>query len=407
MNNCSTNIELYFIRHGFSCANYYKRVSKAEKNMFSLNKLYALIKDPVVTESGLKALRSINVQNIIGDKPLFILSSPLIRAIQTATTLFPNDKIYVAPYIGEKAGSNFSIGRDNTPDPPGIQLQKLKKKNIIYSYIDGTPQDTIDQLNQKFKNKGGEKLTQPDFNKFIAWLHNFLLQNNIHNHNTVKIVVVSHSNFMRKILVDPNNTDKDDKPRNGAIIMMKLCMTQDKIFQRTDICQKIPTFKNVLRSQKSPCYTINYNGVPDPDITLPKGFLNCNIKKSLSPWLSPVSTYNSSIELMPVGHVLTGKKSSSRIEPKLLSRKPSIERSQNWCSLIKEYNANPTMETKKKIEGIIQQNTLTINDFKECIEKRHFQNVFRVPLMMATVKFLSKVKNKRKVKSKPRKVKSK
>ena len=153
-----STINLYFIRHGYSCSNYIKntrkirqrggkryslmsrfkkRVSRPLKmqirKLASQVKLYNQIQDPVLTDTGIESSiisseiirkysqQPVDLQGVeqVNDFPEtfdLVLCSNLRRAMETALYMFPNNHVHSVPYIGEvpryKALPNTL---DNTP----------------------------------------------------------------------------------------------------------------------------------------------------------------------------------------------------------------------------------------------------------------------------------------------------
>ena len=140
-------INLYFIRHGYSCSNYIKNTRKRKqgggkryslmtkfkkrvsrplkmqvRKLASQVKLYNQIQDPVLTDAGIES--SIFSGQEIKDTAYnefpktfdLVLCSNLRRAMETALYMFPYNIVHSVPYIGEvskyKALPNTL---DNTP----------------------------------------------------------------------------------------------------------------------------------------------------------------------------------------------------------------------------------------------------------------------------------------------------
>ena len=144
-----STINLYFVRHGYSCSNYIKNTRKIQRGgkryslmsrfkkrvsrplkmqirkLASQVKLYNQIQDPVLTDTGIESsiisgekIIEYN-QHLASDFPKtfdLVLCSNLRRAMETALYMFPNNEVHSVPYIGEvpryKALPNTL---DNTP----------------------------------------------------------------------------------------------------------------------------------------------------------------------------------------------------------------------------------------------------------------------------------------------------
>jgi phosphohistidine phosphatase SixA len=136
--------------------------------------LNAFIKDPYLTKKGVE--QSIKAgRYILKHIPQvdIVLSSSLIRAIETAVCMFPFNKIEVSPFICESRPS-----LENTPYSNSKQTERLK---AIKDY-------------QRVKLYAGkEGASDTDLKKFIEYLtENYDVENKC-------IAIVTHSNFLMDI----------------------------------------------------------------------------------------------------------------------------------------------------------------------------------------------------------------
>jgi len=328
-------IRLFVIRHGFSCSNYFKRKYKYKNSAKDLiYGAYATIRDPEVSNRGLQDLKDarlrLNIPKGVFEGPNLVLSSTLLRAMETAKVLFPEYKIHSVPYIGETGG--IIATPDNTPSKPSDQIKIMEdlskevspnktERPVIYSYLGDTGSMPVKELDHRFSKKGVE-MTKPDFDKFLNWLEKWLPYtkewNERYENKVFNIVVVAHSNFMRKFMIkkemlSSSNTDKDDKPQNAAVVEINLCAArignETKLYPFVKGCPKIDTFKKKKVNydsddeyepykqvgldprdivpelpKKEPttekdflCYGIKFYGIPEPDIHTSKGYENCSI----------------------------------------------------------------------------------------------------------------------------------
>ena len=150
------SIKLFFIRHGFSIANY---ASKKKGIIGKIGNTFTL--DPPLSDMGVKDLKT--YRNVITKDitPDYVFSSSLLRAIQTAQLLFPEHVVNVAPYIGE-----HGFGLSSVPSRPSIQLQKLKPDMVKYLYLGKG--DSLDIL---FSNRKQKYRTQYRQNGTIRVLY--------------------------------------------------------------------------------------------------------------------------------------------------------------------------------------------------------------------------------------------
>ena len=174
-------MDIYFIRHGFSCTN----IHYLNPNTNVLNEKY--YNDPLLANTGVKDSKSM-AKFTKTMKYTIVACSSLNRAIETALLMFPNDYIFVIPYVKEI--------RD-TPDCTSINLEEKKKlfkklypkqyKRLIFDYID---------------NENINTYSYPKFKKFVT--------KNFNNHT---LCVVTHSLFMIKHLKVP----RKPFPNNNCI----------------------------------------------------------------------------------------------------------------------------------------------------------------------------------------------
>lgn len=252
MSKCTTHIKLFFIRHAFSCANYHNRKK-------SLIKHHIFIRDPKLSNVGVDDLIGYKseIDKLISN-PTYVLSSNLLRAIQTARILFPEKTVIASPYIGENG-----FGLDNKPSAPSNQLKYVS--NVDYKYLDEGGGKLVGELDRLFKNRSKD-YDKPDFGKFLKWLGRVVLQK---DDREVNLVVVGHSNFMRKFLIDEKMAEKKikGKPRNAAVVEINLCKGEDGvIYPYKEGCPPIKSFGEDGVIYNYPCYGIRLIGIVEPDV---------------------------------------------------------------------------------------------------------------------------------------------
>jgi broad specificity phosphatase PhoE len=183
-----TSINIFWIRHGLSCANIH-------------NITHALYFDPKLTQDGLNCSETSSrfVPNIKYD---FIFCSVLKRAMETALSMFnsqPN-RIISLPYIGEKG-----FGSDNKKS----KYDKLSKYFINVS-------DKLDLDFHKNKHLGLDKV---DLKKFFIFLKDYLEQvyENEEFPTNLNIAIVTHSHFMKHYNICATKNGENIKPHNNSI----------------------------------------------------------------------------------------------------------------------------------------------------------------------------------------------
>lgn len=190
-------MRIYFIRHGFSCANLTHSNNKKQYKLPKNIPMYYELPDPILANKGIHESKSmVPVTKKLNHTK--VLCSSLNRAIETALHMFPNDTIYIVPYIKE---DNNEI--DNTSQDINTKIILLKK---LYS-------KDFHRLNFTYIN---------DKNKNYVSLVKF--KNFIQNHfENERIAVVTHSLF----LINKLGLSFDNFPKNNSIY--KTYMTNNHI----------------------------------------------------------------------------------------------------------------------------------------------------------------------------------
>ena len=160
----------YMIRHGLSCGNI---LYHPDIKLVPLNSFY---RDPYLTQKGVE--QSTKCSEYIESKlPKIdiVLSSSLIRAIETGLCMFPNNIVEVAPYICESVKT-----LENMPHDYKIQSKRLQEKV---------------KSNERVKHCTQKKgLHESNLKNFVSYL--------LENYDVIdkEIAVITHSNFMMKII---------------------------------------------------------------------------------------------------------------------------------------------------------------------------------------------------------------
>ena len=195
---------MYFIRHGFSCAN--ATHNNIENDVLHHRKYL----DPALANTGVsdsKSMRSVTKKL----KHDVVCASTLNRAIETALLMFPKDTIHVIPYAKE-----IRKTQDNT-------AQSIRSKKLFFKKMYPNDYDRIDfsRVNDENRNK---------------WSFTTCMRFVKSNFGDSKVALVTHSLYMvhyLKIPMDPfpfNNciyeyrdgkikkiNDGKDPYRNGTI----------------------------------------------------------------------------------------------------------------------------------------------------------------------------------------------
>lgn len=156
--------------------------------------------------------------NCLPDKFEFVMSSELMRAIETAACMFNEKKIYVVPYVSEIQGYKNIV-------PKSIKTQQ----NFISTKY---PRSNVDWSNIKKKSK-------PNYKKFKKFLEDFLeskfsnkeFQEYYKNKSEINVALVTHSLYMMKNVISPSVSNYNccfmwrfntKKPKNNSIFKLTI-----------------------------------------------------------------------------------------------------------------------------------------------------------------------------------------
>lgn len=246
-------VKIYFTRHGFSKSN---ELQKHGNAFDQVKRLFYL--DPPLTKRGTADLRAVAKSPHLV-KPDILLSSIMLRAMQTGLNLFPHfrGKLYPVPYLKE-VGMTWG----NQPMSPPEQRQKLGR---LASRVD-----------YRFVSEDGEYwdrgVKQIDFHKFLLWLEDhlpvLLKLNHLSSHRkTVKVVIIGHSTFMRDWFMarHPDGSWVDAKrPFNAGMLELQFDYRSDG--QLYAVCPtQVKTFHPAYewRPRKG-CAGLVFRGIPVP-----------------------------------------------------------------------------------------------------------------------------------------------
>ena len=194
-----TEVVIHFMRHAQSCANIISRY----KPWYEQWKRY-LIHDPPLSSFGIRSAMDVQIRHYrrLYSGVHIVLTSCLLRAIQTACYVFPDDvMIFPAPFLVE-----HGTGLENTIRQLKYQVNVLtpsQKRRVDYRFVvekKGT--------NFYFSKEAG----QVHFRKFLEWLTLHLdvlkeLAQEKKQHSKTKtfhLAVVSHGHVMGRNLHIPD-----------------------------------------------------------------------------------------------------------------------------------------------------------------------------------------------------------
>lgn len=201
-------LNLIWVRHGYSCANYKKEKNK-EKNIFGRlfgDKHYD-ISDPQLHEAGLEQSKDLAEDfnhDFTGQIDL-ICSSELLRSIETALTFSKNlnddkkssnisDKVLILPFINE---TSMFTTKDNVPKKIFKRCTGSTPTPPI-AYCKSDPRLLFLDINTKYYEdsqfftdyKKFKSIVLPEIYKLLIFFYG-----KKHHYN---VVIVSHSNYLKE-----------------------------------------------------------------------------------------------------------------------------------------------------------------------------------------------------------------
>lgn len=213
-------IDLIIVRHGFS----YSNCVQKHQSFFSQWKR-AVFPDPALTKFGVEQIRAIRDHVDFESEVDLVLSSPMLRAVQTAVELFPSRQIWLTPFTKE-----VHMGVSNSPWTITRQKEHFTEKDwerIHYDFVSDE------------KGKFSPQAYVADFNQFLKWLAQHLPRVLKLNHVKIKgrkkltIVLAGHSGMMRKIL------GLNSRPNNVQAFLLPLKWdVKEEHMSRTDDLKK-------------------------------------------------------------------------------------------------------------------------------------------------------------------------
>ena len=209
MKDKQINLEIYWVRHGYSCANLLSTYGKSgPKNALK----HFNIKDArgkYADNSPLTKLIEYQKNDHPSRKLKFdiVVTSELLRAIQTGHHLKPDQTIYPIPFIGEL--SHFKhIDADNFP----YEIKKMKRLYQGEDFFKKIDYDLHNQIIKSFKDKNflnkiirfyyKDGISKPNLNNFVKYglpsIVDFLQSRNKRKRN-FRILLVSHEKFISSL----------------------------------------------------------------------------------------------------------------------------------------------------------------------------------------------------------------
>mmetsp|Transcript_9766 Transcript_9766/g.20846 ORF Transcript_9766/g.20846 Transcript_9766/m.20846 type:complete len:372 (-) Transcript_9766:64-1179(-) len=183
-------VDFLLVRHALSCANV---IEKHGANFFA-QKSHVLMRDPRLTNCGVAATeRAAQPTKDNAGSPDVVVSSSLMRAIETALHQFPGSQVIPVPFLSEK-----SVGQDNTPKDVESQVQLLQ-----YMELDHRVNETFMKM-PEFEN--GRR--NPSWKKFVAFAEDYVVPGLVEQlkaagekpgSRPLKVAVVTHSMFIRDL----------------------------------------------------------------------------------------------------------------------------------------------------------------------------------------------------------------
>eukprot|EP00416_Gambierdiscus_australes_P015087 CAMPEP_0171056886 /NCGR_PEP_ID=MMETSP0766_2-20121228/1398_1 /TAXON_ID=439317 /ORGANISM="Gambierdiscus australes, Strain CAWD 149" /LENGTH=403 /DNA_ID=CAMNT_0011511889 /DNA_START=105 /DNA_END=1316 /DNA_ORIENTATION=+ len=240
-------VNLLVVRHGVSCTNIIEKWSQLGGADF----LRGWMLDPPLAgmadlgnEEGKIALK--RWSNETGFKIDAVLSSVLLRAMQTAVGMHEADPLYIVPFIREHAN-----GLSNNPSAPKNQTAALQEmvpgQKVNYDFVNMTHRDY-------------DKGTWEDFvgflrDKFLPFIIS-KLDPESEQKRTITLLIATHSKFLKEQSTALSDRcqrfwdTRDGKPFNSQVFLVN--------YTFSSVCEGCKG-NNTLRSAGDHCQAV-YNG---------------------------------------------------------------------------------------------------------------------------------------------------
>jgi len=212
------NVHILVTRHALSWAN----IAHDWINTY----YHARMKDPLLTQVGLRKSSDISkeVKKWIDKRNWKIdgvISSTLVRAIETALLQYPGHEVAVAPFIAETG-----FGADNEPREVKDQAEKLMEHLANRSRPEGY------RVNYHWREALADLGGKSSWSRFLNFLEDFFLPQLLKKREAqgipaskpIVLAVVTHSNFMgegdiaeRCSSLYSTNQKGKSKPRNNQV----------------------------------------------------------------------------------------------------------------------------------------------------------------------------------------------
>lgn len=205
-----TRVNFLLTRHALSCANV------VDKFGGKLSKTHAFLSDPMLSACGRhrSSEAASPVLTALADRKIdLVLSSSMVRAIETAANQYPGRIITPVPFISEKW--HTWVEKDNLPEDVEPQKAKLGER---YAVEDITTKEisTPEAAEEVFEEPSGKPWlrvdfrwmkdptfrkgrSSPNFEEFRKFVVETLLPaKGLGDEKEVTLAVVTHSNFVKK-----------------------------------------------------------------------------------------------------------------------------------------------------------------------------------------------------------------
>lgn len=227
------NVNFIFIRHGESCQNLiFKKIHDKKLRKEYFKEYY----DPTLSEMGLedsikmgKLLKKYLKDNFDIKSYDFVISSPLIRAIETAYFM-TLQKVNVYPYLREISKMHHNEDKTDMYHP----LKSIKEQEEYFKKIGIN--NEVNFLDKKSRRKPG------DIEKFL----DFFIKNN-NSSKPLNVIIFCHSKIMKYFTGESykNNTGFILKMENGIFNKFISLKSWENNYKRTTFkcslnrCKKI------------------------------------------------------------------------------------------------------------------------------------------------------------------------
>jgi broad specificity phosphatase PhoE len=220
MSAACQRLEVLWVRHGHGCHNAIRHQGAG---------FFAQINypDPFLTNCG-KIMTERNgekakeILDALDWSPEHVFSSALLRAIETATIMFPGSTVQPLPFIGEK-GFGLLVGNLNTARTPEEQQAILPDASLDYRFLPDEKIELKDKRAYYHKYSADRSRKASSHKAWRAFFAEQVMPELLQGHDSnlpLRVAIVSHKHFIKDMIQDFFFCSAH-KPQNNEAVLLK------------------------------------------------------------------------------------------------------------------------------------------------------------------------------------------